>query len=297
MPRAVRGAPRAHGALLVVTLERGAQDFLGPAPTFPREAQDGRAVHEAVGLIDVSTLGKLDLKGRDAGAFLDWLHPNRFSDLKPGRTRYRVMCDDAGIILVDGVVARISDDHYLVTTATGSIDAIENELFKRQFSPNEVAAIFVEALQGEGGYIVPPPNFLPDLRALCDKHGIILVCDEIQSGCGRTGKWFAFEHFGIEPDLILMAKGLASGMPLGAVIAKSDIMNWPPGAQGSTFGGNPVCCAAALATIELVESSYMANAEHLGKRLLSSLAEIADQRPRAFGVSRIEPHRLVKLGY
>lgn len=160
----------------------------------------------------------------------------------------------------------------------GKIDAIENELFKRQFSPNEVAAIFVEAVQGEGGYIVPPPEFLPDLRALCDKHGIILVCDEIQSGCGRTGKWFAFEHFGIEPDLVLMAKGLASGMPLGAVIAKSEIMNWPPGAQGSTFGGNPVCCAAALATLELIETQFLANVIALSPRLLSGLRDIADRR-------------------
>jgi len=160
----------------------------------------------------------------------------------------------------------------------GSIDAIENELFKRQMSPTEVAAIFVEALQGEGGYIVPPPEFLPNLRSLCDKHGIILVCDEIQSGCGRTGKWFAFEHFGIEPDLILMAKGLASGMPLGAVIAKSEIMNWPPGAQGSTFGGNPVCCAAALATLDLVETHFLANVVTLAPRLIARLRDIAEKR-------------------
>lgn len=160
----------------------------------------------------------------------------------------------------------------------GSVEAIEATLFKYQMSPAEVAAVFVEPLQGEGGYVVPPPEFLPDLRALCDKHGILLVADEIQSGIGRTGKWFAFEHFGIVPDLVTVAKGLASGMPLGVVIAPAEIMDWPPGAQGSTFGGNPVCCAAAMATIELVESSYMANAEHLGKRLLSSLAEIAEQR-------------------
>src|SRR3990170_170956 len=166
----------------------------------------------------------------------------------------------------------------------GDVERIENELFKRQMSPNEVAAIFVEPIQGEGGYVLPPPSFLPDLRALCDKYDILLVCDEIQSGAGRTGRWFAFEHFGIIPDLILMAKGLASGMPLGAVIAKADIMNWPPGAQGSTFGGNPVCCAAAIATLELIENGYMANAATLGKRVLAELSEIAERRKFLTGV-------------
>lgn len=166
----------------------------------------------------------------------------------------------------------------------GDVERIDNELFKRQMSPSEVAAIFVEPIQGEGGYILPPPSFLPDLRALCDKYDILLVCDEIQSGCGRTGKWFAFEHFGIVPDLILMAKGLASGMPLGAVIAKAKYMDWPPGAQGSTFGGNPVCCAAAIATLELIENGYMANAATLGKRVLAELGEIAERRKFLTGV-------------
>jgi 4-aminobutyrate aminotransferase len=166
----------------------------------------------------------------------------------------------------------------------GDVERIENELFKRQMSPNEVAAIFVEPIQGEGGYILPPPSFLPDLRALCDKYDILLVCDEIQAGCGRTGKWFAFEHFGIIPDLILMAKGLASGMPLGAVITNAKIMDWPPGAQGSTFGGNPVCCAAAIATLELIENGYMANAAMLGKRVLAELSEIAERRKFLTGV-------------
>ncbi len=160
----------------------------------------------------------------------------------------------------------------------GDVDAIESQLFRYKMEPSEVAAIFVEALQGEGGYVVPDPRFLPRLRALCDKHGILLVCDEIQSGAGRTGKWFAFEHFGIVPDIVLMAKGLASGMPLGAVIAREEIMDWPPGAQGSTFGGNPVSCAAALATLKLVESTYMASAARLGERLRGSLSELAAKR-------------------
>jgi 4-aminobutyrate aminotransferase len=166
----------------------------------------------------------------------------------------------------------------------GEAEAIESKLFKYQMGPEEVAAVFVEPIQGEGGYTVPTAEFLPDLRKLCDKHGILLVCDEIQTGVGRTGKWFAYEHFGITPDIVLMAKGLASGMPLGAVLTRGDIMNWPPGAQGSTFGGNPVCCAAALATLELVESTYMANAAELGVRLKEGLAEIADHRKMISGV-------------
>jgi 4-aminobutyrate aminotransferase len=160
----------------------------------------------------------------------------------------------------------------------GDVAAIEATLFRYQMSPSEVAAVFVEALQGEGGYIVPPANFLPDLRKLCDKHGILLVADEIQSGVGRTGKWFAFEHFGITADIVLMSKGIASGMPLGAVIAGEGIMDWPEGAQGSTFGGNPVCCAAALKTLELVETKYMANAAKVGGFLLTRLKEIASRQ-------------------
>jgi len=160
----------------------------------------------------------------------------------------------------------------------GDIDALEDQLFKYKPAPTEIAAIFVEALQGEGGYVVPDADFLPRLRSLCDEHHILLVCDEIHSGTGRTGKWFAFEHFNIVPDIILLAKGLASGMPLGAVIARDDIMHWPPNSQGCALGGNPVCCAAALATLELVGSTYMSNAARLGMRLLGRLGEIAQQR-------------------
>ncbi|MBI4718890.1 MAG: acetyl ornithine aminotransferase family protein [Planctomycetes bacterium] len=160
----------------------------------------------------------------------------------------------------------------------GSVETIENLVFKTQMSPKEVAAVFVEPIQGEGGYLVPDASFLPELRALCDRHGILLVCDEIQSGVGRTGRWFAFEHSNIVPDIVLLAKGLASGMPVGAVVAREEVMDWPPGAQGSTFGGNPVCCAAALATLQLIESSYMENAARLGEQLRKALQGIADHR-------------------
>jgi 4-aminobutyrate aminotransferase len=165
----------------------------------------------------------------------------------------------------------------------GDVDAIESQLFKRQMSPREVAAIFVEPTQGEGGYIVPEPEFLPRLRALCDKHRILLVCDEIQTGMGRTGKWFACEHFGVVPDIIVLAKGIASGLPLGAIVTRADLMNWRSGAHASTMGGNPVSCAAALATIELIESTYMANAARLGKQLLATLQEIAGKRKSVTG--------------
>jgi 4-aminobutyrate aminotransferase len=171
----------------------------------------------------------------------------------------------------------------------GDVGAIESQLFQQQMSPREVAAIFVEPVQGEGGYILPEPDFLPRLRALCSKHRILLVCDEIQSGMGRTGKWFAFEHFGIEPDIIVVAKGIASGMPLGAIITRADLMDWPPGAHANTLGGNPVACAAALATIELIESVYMANAAERGEQMLTRLREIAARRktvtnPRGLGM-------------
>lgn len=160
----------------------------------------------------------------------------------------------------------------------GDVDAIRKNIFGRVASPEEVAAIFVEPLQGEGGYIVPPPNFLPDLRELCDKHGIMLVFDEIQSGMGRTGKMFCCEHYGVAPDILVLAKGLASGMPVGAVIASEEVMSWPEGAQGSTFGGNPVACAAALATIDLLEKQYIENAAALHEIAMTKLQTIDARR-------------------
>ncbi len=165
----------------------------------------------------------------------------------------------------------------------GSIEEITDNLFKRHFSPDEVAAIFVEPVQGEGGYQFPAPDFMPALRALCDKHRILLVADEIQSGIGRTGKWWACDHDGVVPDIICSAKGLASGMPLGALITKERVMDWPPGAQGSTFGGNPVCCASALATLELVESTYMANAAKLGAHTLETLKQMESKHAAMAG--------------
>ncbi|MDA1080980.1 MAG: acetyl ornithine aminotransferase family protein [Gemmatimonadetes bacterium] len=155
------------------------------------------------------------------------------------------------------------------------VDAIERDLLSRHLDPRDVAAIFVEPILGEGGYVVPPAGWLAALRALCDKHGILLVFDEIQSGVGRTGKMFAAEHDDVEPDIVLVAKGLASGMPIGAMIAKASVSTWKSGAHGSTFGGNPVCCAAALATLDLVEGGLMKNAVAMGTRMMDGLRAIA----------------------
>ena len=141
-------------------------------------------------------------------------------------------------------------------------------LFQKSLPPEEVAAIFVEPIQGEGGYVVPPPEFHVRLRELADRYDILLVDDEIQAGMGRTGKWFAIEHWGVVPDIVTIAKGVASGMPLGAMVARKELMTWPPGAHGNTFGGNPVCCAAALATIKLIEGGLMENAAKMGQYML-----------------------------
>ncbi len=148
---------------------------------------------------------------------------------------------------------------------------IEETVLRRIAPPDEVAAIFVEPIQGEGGYYVPPTGFLPALRALCDKHGFLLVADEVQTGMGRTGKLYAVEHWDVEPDIICLAKGIASGMPLGAIIAREEVMDWPPGSHASTFGGNPVSCRAALATLDLLEGGYIANAAQRGEQLKHEL--------------------------
>ncbi len=158
-------------------------------------------------------------------------------------------------------------------------DYIEQVLFQRMTEPRDVAAIFVEPVQGEGGYIVPPAGWLAAIRDLCDRHGILLVMDEVQSGMGRTGKMWACEHDGVVPDIITAGKGLASGLPLSAIIAHGDIMRWAPGKHGSTFGGNPVACAAALATIDLVEGGLMANATQIGDQMRADLRTLSDTIP------------------
>jgi 4-aminobutyrate aminotransferase len=162
-------------------------------------------------------------------------------------------------------------------TCVESAEFLEREIFKRMVDPPEVAAIFIEPIQGEGGYVPAPKEFLLELQRICRKHGILLVCDEVQSGMGRTGKWWACEHAGIEPDIICVAKGIASGMPLSATIARASLMDWKPGAHASTFGGNPVCIAAALATMDLLESQYIENARRVGALFMGKMAGWPDK--------------------
>jgi 4-aminobutyrate aminotransferase len=170
--------------------------------------------------------------------------------------------------------------HYNITYPEcdlACVDYIESEVFSRIAPPEDVAAIVVEPVQGEGGYVVPPPDWLPAVRALCDRHGILLIADEIQSGIGRTGKMLAVEHFDVVPDIISVAKGIASGLPLGAFIAKADLMKWDRGAHGTTFGGNPVSCRAALETLALLEEGLIDNAIEMGNYLLERLGTLKDQ--------------------
>src|SRR6266852_5028191 len=159
-------------------------------------------------------------------------------------------------------------------TTDQTIERIE-ELFSTIAPPESVAAVFVEPIQGEGGYLVPPDDFLPRLRELTAKHGILLVADEVQSGMGRTGHLLAVEHWGVEPDIVCLAKGIASGLPLGAFVARAEQMSWPPGSHGSTFGGNPLACAAGLVTLDLLEEGLMENAARVGAQLQDGLREIA----------------------
>src|SRR5271169_5403142 len=202
--------------------------------------------------------------------------------------------------------------------ALGCARYIEDKLFKTILAPEEVAAIFVEPIQGEGGYVVAPTIFMQELRRICDKHGILLVVDEVQSGIGRTGKWFAVEHAGVQPDIVCMAKGIASGMPLGVTMSKVEIMDWVPGSHASTFGGNPVCIAAALATLDVIEKEgLLRNSQEVGDHMMKRMADwpkkykivgdvrgrslmigveiVKDQTTREFGAS--ERDRIVESAF
>ncbi|HZU15312.1 MAG TPA: acetyl ornithine aminotransferase family protein [Candidatus Dormibacteraeota bacterium] len=172
------------------------------------------------------------------------------------------------------------------TTATDETLEAVAEIFRTLAEPASFAAVFVEPIQGEGGVVVPPDDFLPRPRALTREHGILLVVDEVQTGIGRTGRMFALEHAGVEADIVTVAKGLASGLPLGAILAGREVMSWPPGAHGTTFGGNPVCCAAALATLDLVEGGLADNAARMGARLLRRLSELAARHPATVSEAR-----------
>jgi 4-aminobutyrate aminotransferase len=202
--------------------------------------------------------------------------------------------------------------------ALGCARYIEDKLFKTILAPEEVAAIFVEPIQGEGGYVIAPTIFMQELRRICDKHGILLVVDEVQSGVGRTGKWFAVEHTGVQPDIVCMAKGIASGMPLGVTVSKAELMDWVPGSHASTFGGNPVCIAAALATLDVIEKEgLLRNSQEVGDHMLKRMADwpkkhkivgdvrgrglmigveiVKDQKTREYGAA--ERDRIVELAF
>jgi 4-aminobutyrate aminotransferase len=166
-------------------------------------------------------------------------------------------------------------DGYALQTAR----YIEDTVFRTEVPPEECAAIFVEAFQGEGGYLPAPPVFMQELRRICDRHGILLVVDEVQSGMGRTGKWWAVEHTGVEPDMITIAKGIASGMPLSALLTKAEIMDWVPGSHASTFGGNPVCIAAALATLDVLGREAVRNAAEVGGHMMGRLRTWPERLP------------------
>ncbi len=168
---------------------------------------------------------------------------------------------------------------YHVPFGSAGLDELEQRVFRRLMPADEFAAVIVEPIQGEGGYVVPDAAFFPRLREICDRHGILLIVDEIQSGAGRTGKMWAIEHFGVEPDILLTAKGIASGMPIGAMIAKAEIMSWGPGAHGSTFGGNPVALAALMETMALLEEGLMENAAERGAQAQQGLRPLVERHP------------------
>jgi 4-aminobutyrate aminotransferase len=214
-------------------------------------------------------------------AFLGAFHGRSLGSLSLTASKVRQRTG-FGIVTPGSFHAPFSDP-YDDTALTGA-DYIEQVLFRRLTAPEDVAAIFVEPIQGEGGYIVPPPGWLADLRTLCDAHGILLVFDEVQSGVGRTGTMWACEHDGVEPDIMCIGKGLASGMPLAGIVARAELMDWAPGGHGSTFGGNPVACAAALATLDLVERELAANATAVGAHLLARLQEVAAVRAQVLQV-------------
>ncbi len=189
--------------------------------------------------------------------------------------------------LMGGVIHAPYPDAYrpLLATRPGEdygeavVRYIDEQIIGRVAPAENIAGILIEPIQGEGGYIVPTPGFFPALRELCDRYDLLLIADEVQSGMGRTGKWWGIEHFGVEPDIICSAKGIASGMPLGAMIARKSVMTWPKGAHGNTYGGNPIACAASLATIDLIEKGFMQNAAEMGQYAQDALEEIQMRHP------------------
>jgi 4-aminobutyrate aminotransferase len=255
-----------------------AEKLAGITPgNFPKRVYFGNSGTEAMEA--AMKLARYHTKRHRFIAFLDCFHGRTYGSLsltssKPAQRR------GFGPLL-SGVTHVPYPNPYRCPLGSGSaecsctcacIDFIE-KIFKTTTPPEEVAAIVVEPIQGEGGYVVPPPDFLGRLRTLADRHGILLIVDEVQSGMGRTGRMWACEHFGVVPDILVTAKGIASGMPLGITVARAELMDWGPGAHASTFGGNPVCCAAALETIRLLEEQYIANAARVGSYIMQRITD------------------------
>ena len=215
-----------------------------------------QSVISFIGSFHGRTMGALSLTGSKIQ------QKRRFGPLVPGVTHVRYP-----YAFREGCEGKAEEDALGLACAR----YLEETLFKTTLPPEEVAAIFVEPIQGEGGYIVPPDSFLQEIRRICDRHGILLVADEIQAGAGRTGKWWSIEHSGVHPDIVCSAKGIASGMPFGVCMAKAEVMDWVPGSHGSTFSGNPLCLASALATMNVIEREGRSNAAVVGTAALERL--------------------------
>jgi len=246
---------------------RAAAELARIAPMGPARAFIGNSGAEAVEA--ALKLARYHTRRQNVVAFIGAFHGRTYGavSLSASKAKYH-----AGFgPLLPGV-------HHVPYGSAG-LDELEGRVFRRLAPADEFAAVFVEPVQGEGGYVVPDADFLPRLRRICDRHGILLVADEVQSGAGRTGKMWAIEHWGVEPDILLAAKGIASGMPIGAMIARADVMTWGPGAHGSTYGGNPVALAAMLETIRLLEGGLIANAAERGAQALAGLRPLAERHP------------------
>ena len=224
-------------------------------------------------------LARYDTKRQGIIAFLGGFHGRSLGSL--ALTASKAVQRRGFGPFMPGVYHAPYPDPYRSTSSDEAADRslwyIEDQLFTHLVSPDEIAAVIVEPIQGEGGYIVPPAAFLQRLRELTTKHGMLLVVDEVQSGMGRTGKMFASDHFGLDGDIVTIAKGIASGLPLGVICARADVMAWPPGAHASTFGGNPVSCAAANATIRLLKESLIENAAVVGEYLMAGIRELQNK--------------------
>ncbi|MGK7911237.1 MAG: acetyl ornithine aminotransferase family protein [Synechococcus sp.] len=194
-----------------------------------------------------------------------------------GRTYGSMSLTASKAVQRQGFGPLLPDVSHIPYGTLASLDRLEQDLFPALLPPNEIAAIVVEPIQGEGGYIVPEDGFLQRIRDICDLYGILMVVDEIQAGMGRTGRLFAIEHWGVQPDVVTLAKGIASGLPLGAILSRPQLMTWPAGSHATTFGGNPIACAAATVTLRLLEARLMENARHMGEHLQTGLARLADR--------------------